>query len=180
MDRLAQTSGLMNPQNRKRRPTTKTWESYERLAHFLLNTYADDFCLQHVERKQHVTGNRSKAKWEIDAKGVNRGGQAFMLVEVRRYMTRRISQEAMGGFAYRIRDTGAAGGIIVTPLGLQKGAKLVAADANVQSVLLIPGQENGSFLARFLSRIVLGMPVDTLQVSHTFLGGTLTTGVRSE
>ena len=103
-----------------------------------------------------------------------------MLVEVRRYMTRRISQEAMGGFAYRIRDTGAAGGIIVTPLGLQKGAKLVAADANVQSVLLIPGQENGSFLARFLSRIVLGMPVDTLQVSHTFLGGTLTTGVRSE
>ena len=53
-------------------------------------------------------GKRTGTTWEIDAKGVNEGSQAIVLVEARRYTTRRLNQESMAAVAYRIHDTGAA------------------------------------------------------------------------
>src|SRR5262250_1546186 len=40
----------------------------------------------------------------------------------------------LGGIAYRIRDSGAEGGIVVSPLGLQEGAAKVAKKENIVSV----------------------------------------------
>ena len=46
-----------------------------------------------------------------------------MIVEFRRYTKSRQNQEKMGGLAYRIVDTGAKGGLIVSLLGYRKVQK---------------------------------------------------------
>ena len=79
-----------------------SWRTYEEAAAFLLNSFAEEFGIDWVEGKQHVTGNRSGTEYEIDAKGVRVADGGFMLVECRRYTTSRQSQEKVGALAYRI------------------------------------------------------------------------------
>jgi hypothetical protein len=116
----------------------KAWQTYEKVARTLLDRFASDFKLDKVEGKQKVQGKRSGTKWEIDAKGVRNGGQDFVIIECRRYKTSKQSQERLAGLAYRIIDTGAQGGIVVSQLGLQEGARLIAAAENVVDVYLDP------------------------------------------
>jgi hypothetical protein len=87
------------------------WKTYEEVAKYLLNQMADKFGLSHVEGKQKIVGKRSGTEWEIEAKGVNLSDGTFVIVECRRYTTSKQCQEKLGGLAYRILDTGAAGGI---------------------------------------------------------------------
>ena len=104
------------------------WKTYEEVSTYLLNQFAKEFGLEHVEPKQKVEGKRSGTLtfWEIDAKGVRQGDEGFFIPECRRYTISRPNQELVGALAYRILDTGAEGGIVVTPLGIQDGAKKVA------------------------------------------------------
>lgn len=83
--------------------TAKPWEIYEQVAQYLLNRFANHFNLGCVEGKQIVPG-RSGAKWEIDAKGIKVDGEGFVVVECRRYTTKRLSQEEVAGLAFRITD----------------------------------------------------------------------------
>ena len=62
-----------------------TWKTYEEVAAYLLNQFASEFGLERVEGKQLVPGQRSGTKYKIDAKGVVDGGEAFIIVECRRY-----------------------------------------------------------------------------------------------
>jgi hypothetical protein len=109
----------------------QNWETYEQVAQFLLNEMAAQFGLGRVEGKQIIPGD-SGTSWEIDAKGVRAGDEGFVIIECRRYTTRGVPQEQVGGLAYRIRDTGAEGGSLVSPLGLQQGAALVAAHSGIR------------------------------------------------
>ena len=135
----------------------EAWETYEEVATYLLDQFASEFGLQRVEGKQEVTGKRSHSTWEIDAKGFRRDDSGFVIVECRRYTTSRQSQERIGGLAYRIIDTGAEGGILVSPLGLQKGAKLVANAENIVSVLLDEQSNRYEYVLQFLDRIMVGL-----------------------
>ncbi len=132
------------------------WESYEQVGTYLLNQFAAHLGLDHVEGKQQVDGNRSGTSWEIDAKGVRLGNEGFVIVEFRRYTTSRQSQEQMGGLAYRIIDAGAGGGIIVSPLGLQEGAKKVAAAENIVNVTLDENCNRFEYVMRFLNNVMVG------------------------
>ena len=133
------------------------WESYEVVARHLLGEIALELGLKLVEGEQVLTGE-SGAKWKIEGKGVLvDGDEAFVIIECRRYTTSRLKQEQVGGFANRIRDTGASGGILVSPLGLQDGAKLVADAANITSVLLDENSTSTEYLLRFLNRILAGL-----------------------
>src|SRR5215210_705819 len=96
------------------------WESYEQVAAYLLNQFASEFGLERVEGKQKVVGQRSGTDWEIDAKGFRSGDTGFVIVECRRYTTSKQNQGKVGALAYSIIDSGAEGGIIVSPLGLQE------------------------------------------------------------
>lgn len=116
----------------------KDWRNYEQVARTLLDRFASHFGLDSVEGKQKVPGKRSGTEWEIDAKGICSGGQDFVIVECRRHTTSKQSQERIAGLAYRIIDTGAQGGIVVSQLGLQEGAQLIAAAENVVDVYLDP------------------------------------------
>jgi hypothetical protein len=92
-----------------------TWQSYEQVAQFLLDQFATHFGLGRVQGKQLVPG-ASGTNWEIDAKAVKADSGGFLIVECRRHTTAGVSQEDVGGLCYRIQDTGASGGIIVSPL----------------------------------------------------------------
>lgn len=79
--------------------------------------------LDSIEGKQKLVGRDTGTEWEIDAKGVVEGGDGIVLIECRRYTTSKQNQEKIAAIAYRIYDTKAKGGIMVSPPGLQAGAK---------------------------------------------------------
>jgi hypothetical protein len=114
-----------------------TWESYEEVARYLLEQMGDalGLGLEHLEGKQKLVG-KSGTTWTIEGKGIRVDGAAIVVIECRRYTTSKLNQEAMGGLAYRISDLGASGGIVVTPIGVQKGGQIVAKSAGTRPRLI--------------------------------------------
>ncbi|MGA8659070.1 MAG: hypothetical protein WB586_23315 [Chthoniobacterales bacterium] len=131
--------------------------TYEEVAAYLLNRFRKEFGLKFVEGKQKIKGQRSGTTWTIDAKGIREGDEAFLIVECRRNTTSKQNQEKAGGLAYRIIDTGTAGGIIVSPLELQEGAAKVAAAENILRVQLNANSTPNEFAFQFLDKLCLGI-----------------------
>lgn len=136
---------------------SRTWKSYEEVALYLIDTCAGEFGLTRVEGKQKVRGHRSGTEWEIDAKGVREGNEGFVIIECRRYTKSKQRQESLGALAYRILDTGASSGIIVSPLGLQEGAQKIAQTENIIDVQLDQNCTPQEFSMRFLNKLMIGM-----------------------
>ena len=136
---------------------TTEWKDYEQVAAYLLDQNAKEFGLDRVEAKQDLTGQESETMWEIDAKGIRQDNEGFVIVECRRYTKSRLTQEHLGALAYRIMDTGADGGIIVSPLGIQEGAAKVAASSNVLNVQLDANSTRTQFAMRFLKKLMIGI-----------------------
>ena len=143
-----------------------TWESYEDVATYLLNQCAGEFGLSRVEGKQKITGILSETEWEIDAKGICQGNEGFVIIECRRYTKQKQNQEKVGALAWRIHDTGAYSGIIVSPLGLQEGADKVARAGKIVSVQLSPNSTPMEFTMQFLNKIFIGIR-DQVNVQDT-------------
>jgi hypothetical protein len=135
-------------------PDDQAWRRYESVARAILNTVADQFGIQRFEGKQHSHG-ASGTDWEIDAKGVSADGEGFVIVECRRYTQVRVTQEEVGGLAFRIHDTGATGGIIVTSIGLQEGARRAATSSNVKVVRLSQNATPEWFAMEFLGNVIV-------------------------
>jgi hypothetical protein len=135
----------------------KNWQTYEEVARDLLNQFVDKFGIVKVEGKQTIRGLKSGTDWEIDAKGVGSRDETFLLVECRRYTSSRQNQERIGALAYRIYDTGASGGIIVSPLGLQEGAEKIARTENIYSVILNPECTTENYILKFLNEVHVGL-----------------------
>ncbi|MDP2983985.1 MAG: hypothetical protein Q8O92_11740 [Candidatus Latescibacter sp.] len=136
---------------------TYSFKTYEEVATYLLNQMAEEFGLQKVEDKQKIIGLRSGTVWEIDGKGIGDGNTKFVIIECKRYTASRLNQEIVGGLAYRINDTGASGGIIVSPLGLQEGAKKVAAAENIIPVIIDENSSSTDYIMKFLDKIKVGL-----------------------
>lgn len=79
------------------------------------------------------------------------------MVECKRHTTARISQSITGSLAWTISDTGADGGILVSPLGLQDGARKVALKAYIVEVVLDENSTTTDHFLRFLDQIVVGI-----------------------
>ena len=134
----------------------KEWRTYEKVAQYLLEQFANRFELGRVEGKQLVTG-ASGRPWEIDAKGIRVGDEGIVLIECRRYTKSKVSQGQVGELAFRIIDTGAKSGIIVSPLEPQKGAKLLAANKDIAHVTLNAEATTTEYLMKFLNSIFVGV-----------------------
>ncbi len=142
------------------------WKSYEEVATYLLDHFAKEFDLTRVEGKQIVHGLGSGTDWEIDAKGIREGlNEGFIIIECRRYTKSKQNQERLGSLAYRIIDTGASGGIIVSPLGLQEGAEKIAAHENVLDVQLSANCTPDEFVLKFLNKLMIGVK-ETVKVGE--------------
>jgi hypothetical protein len=144
----------------------QSWKTYEEVARDLLNEFANEFGLGQVQGKQLVKGS-SGTEWEIDAKGVSKDGDGFIIVECRRYTKSRQSQERMGALAYRIKDTGACGGIMVSPLGSQKGALKVAKYENIVDVTLDKSSTTTDYIMTFLKNVMIGIS-EKVTISDNF------------
>ena len=131
------------------------WRSYEEVATFLLNQFSQEWGLDRFEAKQDVKGSKTGTTWEIDAKGCRENDTGFMIVECRKYKSK-LKQEDLAAIAFRILDTGAEGAIVVTPIGLQAGAKKVAEATNVFSVILTPDSTPSNFAIGFLDKFRAG------------------------
>jgi hypothetical protein len=132
----------------------KPWRNYEEVATHLLDQFSSEFGLEWVESKQHVHGSTD---WEIDAKGVMVGGEGFVIIECRCHTKSKQNQEQVGGLAYRIIDAGASGGIYVSPLGFQEGAKKVAAANGIHEVLMRADSTRTEYMLSFLNKVFLGV-----------------------
>lgn len=131
------------------------WETYEEVTAYLLDQIARDFGLECVEGKQCVAGLESGTAWEIDAKGICEGQTGFLIVECRRYTTSKVKQKDLAALAYQIIDTGAKGGIIVTPLDVQEGARRVAKAKNIEPVQLDKNSTTTDYILKFLNKIMI-------------------------
>jgi hypothetical protein len=120
----------------------------------LLNRFAEEFGLKFFEGKQEVQGQLTD--WEIDAKGVAEGVEGFLIVECR-HRSRKRTQAEVAQLAFTISDTGAAGGIIVSPLGLQKGAAKIAEGKNIISVRLNKTSTPSDFALQFFDKLFVGV-----------------------
>jgi hypothetical protein len=138
------------PESRMQRANT-----YEEMAAYLLNLFKAEFGLDRVEPKQPLPG-RSGARWTIDAKGVKVQGGGIIVVECRRKGRDGVTQEEAAALAFRITDLGANGGIFVSPIGLQEGARKVADANNILSVVLDPNSTPESFSITFLGKFKAG------------------------
>jgi hypothetical protein len=79
----------------------------------------------------------------------------MILVECRR-KKRKLDQETLGAIAYRIQDTGAEGGIVVTPLQLQSDASRIADANEILAVQLDATSTPTDFAMRFLDKLMAG------------------------
>lgn len=131
------------------------WRSYEEIATFVLNQCAEEFGLSRVEGKQEVVG-KSGTEWEVDARGWTEDDTAHFLVECKRYKNTGISQAITGSLAYQIRDTNAGGGFLVSPRGLQSGAKKVAAANNIHEIKLDPSSNSSAYFGEWLGKLRAG------------------------
>lgn len=144
-------------QKRKRKPIDKKWRSYEEVAAYLIDQFATVFGLTRVEGKQKVPGKKSGTHYEIDAKGFHQDGCGFVIVECRRYTSSKQNQDKLAALAYRIIDTGAAGGIIVNPIGLQEGATRIAKAENIVPVLLDENSTRTDYVLQWLNKTMVGV-----------------------
>lgn len=134
----------------------KTWRTYEEVAQYLLDQFAEQFGLDLVEPKQKVPGLESGRQIEIDAKGVREDGVGFFLVECKKHK-KRLDTDKLDAMAFRIIDSGAEGGIIVSPMGLQAGAAKIAASQNITSVQMNRDANELEYVLRFLKTVMIGV-----------------------
>ncbi|MNY23042.1 hypothetical protein D3C86_1566900 [compost metagenome] len=145
------------------------WKSYEEIAAFVLNQCAAEFGLARVEGKQDVVGE-SGAKWEVDARGWTDGDAAHFLIECKKHEGTAISQAITGSLAYQIQDTNADGGFLVSPRGLQSGAKKVAAANNIHEIKLDPKSNSSAYFGEWLGKLRGGVNEDVgIQFSERLL-----------
>ena len=153
----------------------ETWKTYEEVAVYILDQIASnlDLGLNRVEGKQHVYGSRSSTNWEIEGKGVKVDGEGFVIIECRRYTTSRQNKERVAALAYRIIDTGASGGILVSPLGFQEGAKKVAAAEGIHEIFMDANSTRTDYVLKFLNHIFAGI---SLTATATLTAAAVVTG----
>jgi len=143
------------------------WTIYEDAARKVLADIRQVLGIATVEGKQTLEGT-SGTTWEFDAKAWRQGSDGFLVIEVRRHTSAGLKQEDLGAIAYRIQDVGGSGGIVVSPLPLQKGARIVAESANIAHVHLSPESTTESYLAEFMGRRFLGAAVtESLHATDT-------------
>ncbi len=143
----------------------RVWKTYEEVAAYILNRFASEFGMARFEGKQDIGGDATT--WEIDAKGVRDDDGAFLVVECKCHKTR-IPQGILGNLAFSIIDAGGTGGVIVSPMDLQKGAKKIAASRNIVHVKLPADSTPENFIIKFLDKVFAQL-TDTLVLSDAVI-----------
>ena len=144
-------------QGKTKRKTKTEWKTYEAVARHLLGEIGEQLGVDRFEGDKKLSGE-SGTTWNVEGKGVRESDDTFFLIlECKRYTTSKVKQEQIGGLAYRILDTGAAGAIVVSPAEFQEGAKKVAAHKGIVSVRLDENSTTLDYVLKFLNQIRVGV-----------------------
>lgn len=141
----------------KKEPRSEAYEEYEDLTRRILNDerVRSDLDLTRVEAYKHkFTGKKSGTDWEVDAFGYDLDG-GLVLIECKHYQTNKLNQNQLGAFVYSIQDIGAKRGIVVTTLGLQKGAIKVAKAENITLIKLDYNSNSKDFTVHLVNKAVI-------------------------
>jgi predicted helicase len=131
------------------------WMQYEEVIRLLLNQYREAFGLERVEPKQKIPG-ASGTEWEIDVVAYAKEGGKLILFECKQHKGK-IKQGEVARFAYSIDDTRAANGYFVTPLGLQKGAEIVAQHEQIGCIRIPRDSTAENHIVRFLDKVFISV-----------------------
>ena len=131
------------------------WMSYEEIAAHVLNQCADQFGLGRFEGKQMVAG-KSGTESQVDARGWSKDSSTHVVVECKKHSDTAISQALTASLAFVITDTGATGGFLVSPHGLQAGAKKVAKAASIHEIKLDPASTTSAYFGEWLGSLRAG------------------------
>jgi hypothetical protein len=77
----------------------------------------------------------------------------------------------MAALAYVIRDVGAAGGIVVTPIGVQEGGQKIAEYEGIKEIHLGADSTKTDYVLEFLGQVFMGAS------AHLKIGVTLSATV---
>lgn len=141
----------------------KKWENYEQVAKQLIDEFSEELGLQAVGGKQKIQGHLSRTTWEVDALAW-KDQNNYLIVECKCYENKSVNQATVASLAWQIQDTGAVGGIIVTPKDLQSGAQLIAKAANIIDMKLPPDANQYEYMCEFLNKIHMGI-LDTVNIN---------------
>jgi hypothetical protein len=119
---------VSSPTSKQDDATPVSWQDYEQVARYVLGELRAHLGLEGVSGYEALPGNSGTA-WRVEGKAYVGSNGNFLIMECRRHTTKGVTQEEVGGLAFRIQDTGAKGAILVIPLPMQKGAALVAKSA---------------------------------------------------
>lgn len=145
--------------------TQPEWKRYESAAREILQHFASELGIISIAGEAVLPGH-SGTKWHVEGTATCLDDGGFLIMECRRYTTTRLNQESLGGLAFRIQDTGGAGAIIVTPLPLQQGARLVAESQNIIPIEIEAWSTAQNYLARILGKTFHGVGItEAIQVS---------------
>ena len=105
-------------------------------------------------------------------RGVTTEDGEIVIIECRRLTTSRINQEDMGGIAYRIGHVGAAGGIVVTPIGVQEGARKTPRNTRASRLFAsMPTRPRRIFMLEFLDKVIAGEICEVRRERHSHCRG---------
>ena len=136
--------------------TQPEWKDYESVAREILRYLASELSIISVDGEAVLPG-RSGTNWHVEGTATCVDGDGFLILECRRHTKKGLNQESLGGLAFRIQDTGGSGGIVVSPLPLQKGAELVAQSENIVPVQIEEWSTAENYLARVLGKTFHGI-----------------------
>lgn len=139
---------------------TKKWENYEQVAGQLLRDIKDRLSLSRIEPKQKRTGDATD--WEVDVVAYEAHTEKLILVECK-LLSYRVDQRTMGSFAYSIKDSGAKGGIFVTTIGFQTGARKIANKEKIAQIILRGDSDVDNYVAELMNHIVIKITVDSFK-----------------
>ena len=144
------------------------WKTYEDAARTVIEHLRRELGISSVEGKQDVSG-KCGTSWELDARALVADGERFLVVEVRRYTSDRLKQEDLAAIAFRIADVGASGGIVVSPLPMQRGAELVAHSVGIEHVRLTPESSPTDYLAEYMGKRYIGASIVESVIAQDFM-----------
>jgi len=146
--------------------SVKNWKNYEDVTKQLLSDVRDYLGLGQIEEKQKIRGKISGTEWEVDVVAYDATDGKLILVECRQRSNSKLSQESLAGFAYRVKDTGADRGIIVTTIGLQDGAKKVAGAEKITEIKLDYNSTSENYIAQITNQIFVKL-TDRIKFSES-------------
>ena len=132
-----------------------SWEKYEEYTRTILN---DRVVQKYLEKHYNLLDIKIQPKkkfpgvsggeWEVDAYGYD--NNELILIECKHYKNNsKVNQSITAAFAYIIKDIKAKCGIIITTVGLQPGAKIIADYENIQLIQIHQNSTDKNFLVSF-------------------------------